>query len=387
VKTQQTTFPYYFFYWQVVFYAFVGLLTSLHLTYTHYKNFTDLSFSSFCAISQAVNCDTVAQSPWSVLWGLPLALWGVYAYALFLVLLIPLRQRDDENVSAWSVFSFLALLASCFSIYLAVLSATRIHSWCVLCIISYAVNFLLAFASWITFRRFSTSQFFSALPSAFNVLTHTASIKWAVPLLLALVIVTRFFIPTYWVQEMATANAKVANGITTDGNPWIGAETPLIVIEECTDYQCFQCRKIHTFLRQLINQHPNRLRLVHRHFPLDNEFNRIIAPSPFHVGSGRLALVGIVAANHGSFWAVNDALYLAAQAKEESIQIDAFAEIMQISADQLVAEMYSEKTLKHLQHDIVQGLQHGITGTPSFVVGGKVYQNTIPPDLLKEIIK
>jgi uncharacterized membrane protein/protein-disulfide isomerase len=387
VKTQHTAWPYPFYFWQVAVYALVGWLTSLYLIYTHYKNHTDLAFSSFCAVTQAINCDTVAQSPWSIFWGLPLALWGLFVYSLFLVLLIPLRKFDEKRVSRWSFITILALLASGFSVYLAVLSATRIHSWCVLCVLTYAVNFLLAFATWITFCRFSTVRFFPALPAAFNGLAHTAPVRWGVAFLIALLIAGRFFIPTYWLQDVSPISAKVATGITKEGHPWIGAETPQFVIEEFTDYQCFQCSKVHFYLRQLINQHPDRIRLVHRHYPLDHEFNRIIAPDPFHVGSGRLALVAVVAANHGSFWAVNDALYQAAQSKKDSIEIDAFAQLMQISTEQLATEMFTEKTLKYLQHDMVQGLQHGITGTPSFVVDGKVYQKSLPPELLGEMLK
>lgn len=387
MKTQQTAFPYPFYFWQVAVYALAGLLTSLYLAYAHYKNHTDLAFSSFCAVTQAINCDTVAQNPWSIFWGLPLALWGLFVYALILVLLIPLKQLDKKRVSGWSLITTLALMASGFSIYLAVLSATRIHSWCVLCVMTYAVNFLLAFSSWITFRRFSKVRFFPTLPTAFNILAHIAPVRWSIALLIALLIAGRYFIPTYWLQDVDPISAKVATGITNEGNPWIGAETPQFVIEEFTDYQCFQCRKVHFYLRQLINQHPDRIRLVHRHYPLDHEFNRIIAPDPFHVGSGRLALVAIVAANHGSFWVVNDALYQAAQSKKDSIEIDEFAQMMQISTAQLAAEMFTEITLKHLQHDMVQGLQHGITGTPSFVVDGKVYPKALPPDLLGKMIK
>lgn len=387
MKTQHSALPYTFYFWQVAVYALAGLLTSLYLLYTHYKNHTDLTFSSFCAVTQAINCDTVAQSPWSILWGMPLALWGFFAYTLFLVLLTPLRQLDKKKVSGWSLVTVLALLASCFSIYLAVLSATRIHSWCVLCVLTYAVNFLLAFTSWITFRRFSTVRFFPTLPAAFNGLAHTVPVRWGLALLVALLIAARIFTPTYWSQDADPISAKVATGITNEGHPWIGAKTPQFVIEEFTDYQCFRCNKVHYYLRQLINRHPDRIRLVHRHYPLDHEFNRIIAPDPFHVGSGRLALVAIVAANHGSFWTVNDALYKTAQSKKDSIEIDVFAQLMQISVKQLVTEMFTENTLRYLQHDMVQGLQYGITGTPSFVVNGKVYQKTLPPELLEEMLQ
>ncbi|MBU4035957.1 MAG: hypothetical protein KKA35_05965, partial [Proteobacteria bacterium] len=42
--------------------------------------YTDIGYESFCAISKAINCDTVSQSPYSVFLGVPLAIWGVAGY-------------------------------------------------------------------------------------------------------------------------------------------------------------------------------------------------------------------------------------------------------------------------------------------------------------------
>lgn len=386
-KAPPKPLPYPFYFWQVFGYTLAGLLTSLFLAYTHYKNHTDIAYSSFCAITQAINCDTVAQSPWSIFWGLPVAIWGVFAYMFILLLLIPLRQLNNRKANCWSLITIVAVLAVCCSLVLAFISFTRIHSWCMLCVATYAINFLLVFTAWITCRRFSKSGFFAALSSALSIVAQSTAIKIGLPLLIAALISLRFILPSYWLPKMEAVDIKVATGVTEQGYPWIGAQAPRFVIEEFTDYQCFQCKKMHQYLRQLINQYPERVRLVHRHYPLDHEFNRIIAPSPFHVGSGRLALIAVVAAKHNAFWIVNDALYEAVQTKTDSIAIEAFAQMMGISAEQLAREMLSEKSLKHLQHDMVQGLQHGITGTPAFVIDGVLYEKTIPPDLLKEMFK
>ncbi len=37
--------------------------------------------------------------------------------------------------------------------------------------------------------------------------------------------------------------------------------------------------------------------------------NKIVVPEPFHVGSGKMAMLGIYAAMKGKFWQMNDALY------------------------------------------------------------------------------
>jgi len=56
--------------------AVAGIFLSADLTYVHYKTFTDMDYQSFCALSDAWNCQIVAISEYSVFWKLPVSLWG-----------------------------------------------------------------------------------------------------------------------------------------------------------------------------------------------------------------------------------------------------------------------------------------------------------------------
>jgi protein-disulfide isomerase len=53
-----------------------------------------------------------------------------------------------------------------------------------------------------------------------------------------------------------------------------------------------------------------------------------------------------------------------------------------ISTDSL----YNDSNLRKLNRDIIAGLKLGVSGTPSFVIEGKVYASHIPTDLLDRII-
>ncbi|HEX5631781.1 MAG TPA: vitamin K epoxide reductase family protein, partial [Gemmatimonadales bacterium] len=59
--------------------SLVGAALSVELALLHARAHAG-GASSFCAISERVNCDTVALSPWSVALGVPLAAWGALAY-------------------------------------------------------------------------------------------------------------------------------------------------------------------------------------------------------------------------------------------------------------------------------------------------------------------
>ncbi len=73
---------YFWYSTTVVLLLILGLLLTGYLFFSHYQNYTDIGYSSFCALSKSINCDTVSQSRWSILFGLPLALWGMIAYIL-----------------------------------------------------------------------------------------------------------------------------------------------------------------------------------------------------------------------------------------------------------------------------------------------------------------
>jgi protein-disulfide isomerase len=174
--------------------------------------------------------------------------------------------------------------------------------------------------------------------------------------------------------------------MTEDGHPWIGAENPELTIIEFTDYQCFQCKKMHFFLRSLIENHPDKIRLVHRHFPMDHKFNSTIVPEPFHEGSGEMALLAIYAAAKGKFWEMNDLLFeLGTQGKD--ISINFLARKTGLDPRKLSMARYSRKARRWLTADIWKGMKLRILGTPGYLINGQVYQGYIPPEIIRKAIE
>jgi len=39
-----------------------------------------------------------------------------------------------------------------------------------------------------------------------------------------------------------------------------------------------------------------------------------------------------------------------------------------------------------VKHDIAVGIKLGITGTPGYLIGGKVYQGQIPPQIVSSVL-
>ncbi len=135
VSRNQSPLPYPFYFLVTLVINLLGIATASYLCFTHYKNYTDPVFQSFCALSKAINCDTVAQSPWSILFGLPVSTWGLLGYLFFLIIL--LNARNNKNfLTLWNVLLILGSLYSVMALYFSYLSAVNISSYCILCFVT-----------------------------------------------------------------------------------------------------------------------------------------------------------------------------------------------------------------------------------------------------------
>ena len=135
-------------------------------------------------------------------------------------------------------------------------------------------------------------------------------------------------------------------------------------------------------MRQLVAKHTDKLRIIHRHYPMDHRVNPIVK-EPFHEGSGTMALIAVSAARMNKFWPVNDYLFKFA-GKTQDIKIRELAQTVGLDYEVLKRTMSERKTQTELRRDIWQGNKLKITGTPAYVIDGKVYQGHIPPEIIKK---
>jgi uncharacterized membrane protein/protein-disulfide isomerase len=362
--------------------ALAGFFDSVYLFISHYRVYVDIGYRSFCAITKSINCDTVSQSPYSILLGMPVPLWGILGYLFLLILIFMGADKNVSEKRMWSLVFFISLGFSLYSIVLAYISSFYIHSYCLMCIVSYAINLLLLFYSWMIHKRFESIGLLEGVKHDFLFLQKEKlkSISLFLPFFVILLAVW-ILLPTYWSMEPPEPSVDLPKGITAEGNPWIGAENPELTIIEFTDYRCFQCKKMHFYLRNILSRNPEKIRLEHRHFPMDHEFNPLVK-SPLHVGSGRLALLSIYAAQHQKFWEMNDILFNL-ERDNRHFNMKDLAKKCNLEVKGLAKQVAKPDILAKLLGDIKDGLALGIDGTPGYVIEKKVYTAQIPPEILK----
>jgi uncharacterized membrane protein/protein-disulfide isomerase len=382
---QIISLPFPIYYWTVTFLAFFGFSDSIYLSISHYRVYTDIAYESFCAISRSINCDTVSQSPYSIFIGIPVPVWGIIGYSFFMLLLPFAWSREAQKQRIWPTLFFISLAFSIYSAILAYISTFYIHSYCMMCIVSFGINFLLLYYTWLVRKRFGKSGIIKGLMLDIGFLWKKK--KKTIPILLLTLCIVTFLLvsfPSYWKFYPPVLSKTTPSGITDDGYPWIGAENPELEITEFTDYLCFQCKKMHFYLRKLVEKYPDKIRLIHHHFPMDHKYNPVVKEK-FHVGSGKMALFAEYAQTEGKFWEMNDLLFSIA-GHTNVLNIKKLAEKVGLDYRALLYSTKNRMIRYKVKHDIAIGMRLGINGTPGYVINGKVYLGQIPPEILSRIL-
>ena len=362
----------------------VGLGVAVELTRIHYESHTNPEFKSICAINEALNCETVARSPWSVFAGLPISVWGIFAYLLFAALgVYGLIRRTTLSGFYMTAFSF-ALAASAALAYIAV---AFINSICLFCTTLYVVNTALFLLGIVQLRLEKTTPVSAVIRDFIHVVSNPRFFA-PVAFVFAVVIVFTFaLLPTYWLTSRYENLPKMASGVTEDGAWWIGAKTPKVTIMEFTDYECPFCRRAHYQTRMMLARYRNDVRLVHRHMPMDIKCNEYMK-TPYHERSCEFAAAAECAGEQGKFWQMNDALFgIQDNMSAAQVDLDELIDKLALNVEQYEKCLSSAKVAQTIGADIDEGTRRQLPGTPTYFIGAQPYPGAIPEVTVENLLK
>jgi len=374
--------------WRIAFLVIcaIGCCLSADLLRLHFKVHTDPEYHSYCAISEQVNCETVAASDYSVFARLPLAIWGLIGYLIMGVLAIwGLRKAIEPDSWPFGFLFWLNIFSSIVSIYLFVISHFIIKSLCIVCLGTYLVNFSLLGIAIVVLSRLRADPVKALQMETRFLATRKTSIGTVCLIFIAMILILWIIIPPYWRMRESIGPRGFPVGITEEGYPWIGANKPILVISEFSDYQCPYCRRGHDEMRKLIEAYPDRVRLVHRHYPLDNECNEVIS-RPFHPYACTYARIAYCAQQQGHFWETNDYLFKNGR-RQESITLDEIASVIHLNVGLLRECLRNNEATKAIEHDLSTGRQLNIRGTPTYVIREQIYIGRLPPEIISSALQ
>ena len=132
--------------------AVIGLCLAIKLAFIyHAANYDKYALSSFCSINDFIDCDGAARSRAAQFLGIPLAFWGIFFYILVLFLTVVDKIKEFKFLRFLNVFKnpvpYIATfgsLAFIVSMILAFISLFGIKKLCVLCVVTYFIDFVIA---------------------------------------------------------------------------------------------------------------------------------------------------------------------------------------------------------------------------------------------------
>lgn len=192
-------------------------------------------------------------------------------------------------------------------------------------------------------------------------------------------------------QEGAAATATPAAGLSADSLQSLatrdrakGSEQAAVTIVEVSDFQCPYCAQFATTTYRQIDSayiRPGKAKLIFINYPIPN-----------HAQAWAAHEAALCAGAQGSFWPMHDRIF--ANQKEWSGQADAvqhfarYASELRLDADAYRRCVEEDVMASLIVNDVMQASGSGISGTPTFIIGGqRVVSGAAPFEQFQQAIE
>jgi protein-disulfide isomerase len=181
--------------------------------------------------------------------------------------------------------------------------------------------------------------------------------------------------PTPSAAQPSPPAAKVE--ASADDDPAKGKRDAPVTIIEWSDFQCPFCAKFFTqTLPQIEKEYiaTGKAKLVYRDFPLS-----------FHQYAQKAAEAAECADDQGKFWEMHDMIF----ENQDAISVDdlkGYAEELGLDTEAFNDCLDSSKYEGEVQKDMADGQAAGVSGTPGFVINGRLIVGAQPFSSFKQAI-
>ena len=162
-----------------------------------------------------------------------------------------------------------------------------------------------------------------------------------------------------------------------------GGSTPKVTLVEFGDFQCPACKTYYPMIQGLSDTYKDRsFRLMIKHFPLTSA----------HKNAFGAAMAAEAAGAQGKFFEMHDILY---EKQDEWAQLPAveardkfilYAKELMLDLGKFEKDLENRDLEGKIRANQDEGINNGVSGTPTFFLNGKILQNPRSVDEFKKII-
>lgn len=339
---------------------------------------------AICTVNQTIDCESINNSPYSVLFGgtdmeLPITLLGL---GFFLGLAGATLWAPKNSPRLFQVSALFSLFNVIVSLYLASILVVEFKV-CIFCITIYVSNLLIL---WAAFKGLSQAK--AGLFSDLGTLFSDRSL-WTITGVFAAAVIGGFVVsrgPGDAPPVTTDASGRKVVDLThyyapapamkLDGTePVKGAENARYTVVEFADYACPHCAHAGEVMGAWLPKQDD-VQLMFKVFPLTKECNRAIPEdNPSNMPQRCIpAFYAECAMQQGAFWPVNHDLFVNQRALAGSgfnpEDLNVLVKNRGVDVQALEACLESPETTRGVLMDGIAGARAGVGGTPAFYVRG-----------------
>ncbi len=178
--------------------------------------------------------------------------------------------------------------------------------------------------------------------------------------------------------------AQAPPEVSADDDPALGPADAPVLIVAFSDFQCPFCTRFWAeTMPALVEEYvePGTVRFVFRDFPL----------AQIHPNAIPAAMAAECADDQGAFWPMHDALFERqadwARAEQPKAVLAQYAAELGLEAGAFDACLQADRHVDELQNDLMQGLDYGVSGTPTFFVNGEKLVGALPIERFRAAVE
>jgi protein-disulfide isomerase len=160
-----------------------------------------------------------------------------------------------------------------------------------------------------------------------------------------------------------------------EGTPTRGPVDAPIVLVEYTDFQCPYCTRIQPTILELMKRYDGRIRHVFKNLPL-----------PMHQQASLAGAAALCAQDQERFWDYHKWLFANQRTMDRESMIAAAGELG-MDAEVFTACIDDGTHAAKVRADMAEAQSFGITGTPGFLINGRVVTGAQPIEEFEAIIE
>lgn len=370
--------------------------------------------SLLCGGGLVNSCLTLSQSPYSTLFGVPMAAFGLFWHltAVF-VLLIADYARGRYYAYSLAALLPLACAAVTADILLGAL-LVKTGLFCALCIATYGVN-LAVLALLLLWSMRDREAGGSGLAATCRELLSDREASpdrkaFYASFILFMFLLAFALFSTSHIMRLKTERKmmppeKIESILQefyrTPGQEIAFPESGIILgdpgapvtITAFTDFLCSACHEFYRMEKFLLSKYHGRIRIVYFNYPLDGECNPDVRRTLY--ANACLASRAVIAASEAgildryiiSHFADYGRIH-AGYGSESALEAfrNSGAKREGLGEKEFTAMMQSEETTRRLERDIALAKELGVSATPTLFIGGRKMEGVPPLEILDRMI-